>query len=699
MRPVRDADRVKRPNAPGARPPRRALIVLAFAGLAGCVVVREPDRDESVAFSADRLTPDQVATTVLGAMDPTADPCRNFYQYACGGWLGSTRLPPGVARRERGVGAIEERNQIVLRDILEAAARTKDGPTGVVRLGTYYAACMDDEVIDRIGIGPMQEILEAVGGVSDATSLMRTLGWLHARGIVVGFTPVVGPDVEAPGTPIAYLMQGGLGLPDRDDYMRDDTRGRELQRAYREHVAKMLELSGDRPAEAGRLADRVVGLETRLAGLSLPPASARDLRSTYHRVDRAALQRLTPGLPWDPYFEALGYPALDALSVGVPGFFSGLSELITTTDPETLRSWLKWQVVHLMADALPRRFAREEFDFYGRILEGRPEIGPRWTRCVEAAKRDEGEVLGREFASRRFGGGSRTVATGLVESVEQALGATLARLAWVDEGTRAGAIEKLRVVANQVGAPDSIRDESGLGYRRTSHFTNVAAAARFELRRQLNRVGRPSAQGTWTTTALSARASYDPLLNAMVVPAGVLQPPLFSPDFPAVLDFGALGAEIARQLILGLDAAVLYAAATERTHCVESLYDTYETAPGVRVDGAATLEANLADLGGVRTAYLAHRSGRVPAGVVPSAVVPSAVPGLTEDQLFFVGFAQSLCEVEAPGSGPDRGGDAASGVPARFRVRGALSSFPAFAEAFACAPGTPMNPNDRCEVW
>jgi putative endopeptidase len=670
-----------------------SLAALACMATAACVAVREPDRDESAAFEATHLTADQVATTILAAMDKTADPCRNFYQYACGGWLDSTRLPPGVALRRRGVDAVEERNRIVLRDILEAAARVKDGPADTVRLGTYYAACMDQEVIDRIGIGPLQEILAAIDVVAEPTSLMRTLGWLHARGLVIVFTPEVRPDAARPATSIACLTQGGLGLRDRDDYLRTDDRSRTLRGAYRDHVARMLELAGERTADSVRLADLVVGLETQIAGFSTPTRPSPDPGSTGHRVERAVLQRLTPDLPWDPYFDALGYPALDALDDGSAGFFQGLADTVARTDPEVLRAYLKWQVVHLMADALPRRFGQENFEFYGRVLGGRPEIGPRWMRCVEAAERDAGGSLGRAFARRRLGGDSMASAAGLIRSVEQALGTTIGRLSWIDEPTRAAAIERLGAVTNAVGAPDAAPDDSGLAFRRTSHFGNVAAAARFELRRRLSHVGRQVAPVAWETPATSARARYDPILNAMVVPAGILQPPLFSPDFPPALDYGALGAAIARQLILGMDAAGIHAGATDRAHCVESLYDTFEAGPGVRVDGAATLDGNLADLGGVKTAHLAYRSPGATAGAAPSLV-----PGLTNDQLFFVGYAQSLCEATAPGTDPAAPG-AESRVPARFRVRGALSSFPAFAEAFACAPETPMNPNDRCEVW
>jgi endothelin-converting enzyme/putative endopeptidase len=626
-------------------------------------------------------------------MDPAADPCSDFYQYACGGWLEATRLPPDVARRGRGSDSVEERNRIVLRDILEAAARRRDGPPDVMRLGTYYGACMDEEVIDRVGIGPLQEILSAIGGVSDATSLMRTLGWLHARGMVIVFTPEVRPDAAGTGTTVACLEQGGLGLPDRDAYLRGDARGQEIRRAYRDHIARMLELAGDRARDSERLADLVVGFETRIAEFSVPPSVTSAAGSACQRVERAALRGLTPDLPWDPYFESLGYPALDALGVGVPGFLAGLNGLVPRTDPETVRAYLRWQVVHLMADALPRRFGEENFAFYGKMLGGRSEIGPRWKRCVASADRDVGESLGREFMRRRLGGDSRATAIGMIKGVEQALGAAIDRVTFLEAQARRGAVERLRTVTNRVGAPEPADGDAGLAFRRTSHFTNVAAAARFALRRQLNKVGGAPTSGAGGTSAVTARSRYDPILDALFVPAGALQPPLFSPDFPPALNYGALGAEVGRRLILGLAEAGLRFDATERAHCVESLYDTYEAAPGVRVDGALTLGENLADLGGIRAAHLACRSEGGPAGSAPSAI-----PGLTNDQLFFVGFAQSLCEAFGSSSGPG-GASVDPAVPARFRVRGALSSDPAFAEAFSCAPDTPMNPGDRCDVW
>src|SRR5689334_13589911 len=340
-RPGHDPASMSHGGVPRARRGRPARVALAALLTTACVAVREPDRDETAALSAARPTPDQVATTVLAAMDPTAEPCRDFYQYACGGWIEAAR-PPDGARFVRGSDAVEERNRFVLRDILEAAARAQDGPPEVARLGTYYAACMDEEMIDRVGIGPMQEILSGIGGVSDATSLMRTLGWLHAHGIPIVFAPETRTDTAAPAPgatapAIACLTPGGLGLPDRDLYLRADAHGRELRRAYRDHVAKMLELAGERSTNAGRLADGIVGIETQIAGFTRSSPTGNDPGPTCQRVDRAGLQRLTPDLPWDPYFETLGYPALDALGVGAPGFLAGLDDLVPKADPEIVR--------------------------------------------------------------------------------------------------------------------------------------------------------------------------------------------------------------------------------------------------------------------------------------------------------------------------------------------------------------------------
>jgi predicted metalloendopeptidase len=680
----------------GALPGQLALLALASLATASCVAVREPDRDETAALSAARLSPDQIAATVLAAMDPAADPCRNFYQYACGSWLEATRLPPGVMRRGRGSEAIEGRNRIVVRDILEAAARIKAGAPDVMRLGTYYAACMDEGMLDRVGIAPMGEILAAIGGVTDATSLMRTLGWLHARGIVIVFSPEVRSDAggaDAPGavTSIACLTEGGLGVPDGDFYLRADARGRELRRAYRDHIAKMLEMAGDRAEDAGRRADRVVELETRIAGFSPPQPVGRVPVTDCQRIDRAALQRLTPDLPWDPYFETLGYPALDALGVGTSGLLTGLNILMPGAEPETVQAYLKWHVVHLMADALPTSFGRENFAFYGKVLGGQTEIGPRWRRCVASADRDAGESLARELMRRRRGDDSEAIAAATIQGVEQALGAMVERLTFIGEAARRNAAGRISGIASAIGAPAAASDESGVAFRRTSHFTNVAAAAGFALRHRLSRVDRPPAPGIGETGAITTMVRYDPIRDALFVPLGALQPPLFSPDFPPALNFGGLGVEVGSRLILGLDEAGLRSDANERAHCVESLYDTYETAPGVRVDGSLTLKGDLADLGGIKAAHLAYRSQAGPAG---SAL--SSVPGLTNDQLFFVGYAQSLCEAIGPGAEANQ---ADTGVPARFRVRGALSSCPAFAEAFSCAPDTPMNPKDRCEVW
>jgi len=683
-----------------------AIALLGLFLLPGCVVTR-PGADAGAEAAAERLSPEEVAASVLATMDRSVDPCQDFYQYACGGWLRDTKLPPDRPRLGRGFAAVEDRNRVVLRDILESAVRRRDEP-GTAKLGDFYGACMDETLIERFDLRPLGPLFSEIDAVADSASLLRTVGHLHLIGIGALFVPAVEADFKDPDLTIAHMLQGGLGLPDRDYYLKEDEKSRTIRTQYEEHVSRMRALAGAPGEEAKREAAAVLAFETALAQASIPRTEARNPEKIYHRVDRPGLAAAAD-LPWDAYFEAIGFPAVQAMSVGMPGFFTAMAGEAKSAPPATLKAYLRWNVVRAMADSLPRPFAEEHFAFYGKTLGGQAEIEPRWKRCVDATDEALGDLLGKVFVERRFGGDSKPTAIAMIRGIEGALERTFPTLAWMDDATRARAAEKIKAVTNKIGYPDVLKDYAAMTVRRGDDFGNRLSAARDEFRREFSKVGGPVDRTEWNMTPPTVNAYYNPLQNEIVFPAGILQPPFFHRDFPRAMNYGGMGMAMGHELTHGFDDQgrkfdpqgklrewwdpAVSARFQERAQCVESLYGGYEVEPGLRLNGAQTLGENIADLGGLKEAYHAYKAWEVEAG----APKPS-VPGLSSDQLFFVGFAQTWCELITPEYARLLVGvDYHS--PGKFRVRGAVSQSKEFAQAFACAEETPMNPASKCEVW
>ena len=650
----------------------------------------------------------QLSLSVLQTMDRTVSPCQDFYRYACGGWLNHTQLPPDRSRWSRGFSVIQERNLEVLRDILEQAAAHSGSDPDQDKLGSFYSSCMDLDAIQQAGVKPLRPLLEQIDGVENVETLMRVVGQLHAIGVPVLLEVDVDADFKQPDRNIAQFQQGGLGLPDRDYYLKEDERSQQLRAQYQSHIAKMLTLLGEEEGAASTQASRIFEFETGLARLSWPRAELRDPDETYHKIDLKGLKELAPQLPWSAYLQAIGFPELVDINILVPDFFKGMAQQAAETAPETLRAYLRWQLVHYRARELPQAFMDENFAFFGATLAGQKELPQRWKRCVTATDTALGESLGRLYVERQFPGDSKKIALDMIERIEAAFRAGLPLLDWMDGPTRQRAVEKMEALTNKIGYPNRWRDYSGVQVR-ASYFDNTLAAVRFEFQRKLNKVGRPVDRSEWEMTPQEVNAFYNPLRNQMVFPAGILQAPFFDRDFPAAMNFGGIGMGMGHELTHGFDDQgrkfdgsgrltewwnpEVVESFEQRAQCVEQLYSSYEVQPGVRVNGELTLGENIADLGGIKEAYRAYQAWNAEHGAPPPQV-----EGLTADQLFFVGFAQGWCmlatpEVERMLVTVD------PHSPSKFRVIGPLANFPEFAAAFACEKGTPMNPERRCEVW
>jgi endothelin-converting enzyme/putative endopeptidase len=644
------------------------------------------------------------AGAVLGDLDTTADACTDFYQYACGGWMGRTPLPADKPSWTRSFSVIREQNLEVMKATLEAAAAAPDSKDADwKRVGTLYGACVDEKAAEAAGTAPLAPLMAEVDKVRDLKSFMRVAGAVH----VAGGSPIVQMGVDGdykdPSRSILYITEGGLGLPDRDYYLDQGAEGKELLGAYEAHIATILRMVGDEAPEASARA--VLALETRLAQAWVPRAELRDPDKTYHKLDRVGLQKLTPKLDWSAFLAGAGGPDVVDISVEPPDVLKAFEAIFKKADVASLRAYLRWHAANAMADQLTQAMFDADFAFFGTRVLGTKQPEPRWKRCAKATDGAVGEIAGRYWVEQRFAGESKDVALTMIRNVEGAFEAGLPKLVWMDDPTRAAASGKVHKILNKIGYPDTWRDYSALSFTPGQHGANILAARRFEHLRQVAKVGRSVDRAEWLMTPAMVNAYYNATINEMVFPAGILQPPFFSKEFPSAMNYGAMGMVMGHELTHGFDdsgrkfdadgrlsewwtpeVATRY---EERAACVKEQFDAYPVGD-IHVKGDLTLGENIADLGGIRVAYRAWQAQR------PSA--PSLPTGLTDDQLFFVAYAQGWCTVASP-EWQKMLVVSDTHSPPRYRVNGPLSNLPEFQQAFGCADGKAMKRAPACEVW
>jgi predicted metalloendopeptidase len=641
-------------------------------------------------------------------MDPAADPCQDFFAYACGGFVKNTVIP-GDRATWGTTEAIQKKNEEFLRAVLEKASASPADPLEK-KIGDYYAACIDEPAIDRAGAAPMKPLLDVVARVKDGRTLAEAIIALHADNVFPLFDIGAQQDFKDATLMIAGLDQDGLGLPDRDYYLKDDGNLKEVREFYVGHVARTLALAGMKPAETKVAVDDVMRIETKIARLQQDKVVRRDPYKVYHRVDRAGLPGLARSFPWDAYFAGLGFPAVQAVSVNDPAYFTGLDGLMREEKPAAWRHYLTWQVAHASARLLSKPFVEEAFALRQK-LTGQKELEPRWKRCVRGVDGALGELLAQPYVAARFAGDSKERAQALVSAIHDAMRGELQSLPWMDDTTRRAALTKLDQLHHEkVGYPDKWRAYD-FEVSRSAYAADAMAAQRFELHRQLAKVGKPVDRTEWGMTPPTVNAYYDPSMNEIVLPAGELQPPFFSRDFYAPVNIGDEGANtIGHEITHGFDdegsqfdgegnlrdwwTKETKAKFEEATKCVDNQYSQYEAVPGVKLNGALTLGENIADIGGVKLGYAALTAWERGHPDEHRAVEG----GTSDEQLFFLAYAQGWCSKETPQflemlarTNPHS--------PAKWRVNGPMADVPAFAQAYQCKPGTPMNPGKVCSVW
>jgi len=644
----------------------------------------------------------------LSAIDKTVNPCNDFYEYACGNWRKDHPIPADKVRYGR-FDELGERNVYTVYALLKAAAAAPKTPLQT-KYGNYFAACMDNTLADKLGAKPIQPMLDKVAAWKNKAELATLVGNLendHGLGLFYGFGSE--QDQKDSTKQIPGLYQAGLSLPDRDYYLETNERMTALRAKYVEHVVKMFTLLGDTPEQAKREADAVLRIETAFAQGSLPRVDMRDPDNVYHIKTLADLQSITPAYKWQDYFRILRVN-ITTLNVATPKFFETFNTEINSASMDDLKSYLRWQIVHTSAGNLSKAFDDESFDFFAKTLAGQKEQSPRWKRCTAGTDHALGEAVGQDWVAKYFTPEAKANMQELVHQLEAALGEDIKNLDWMSATTRQQALGKLSAFRNKIGYPEIWRDYSTVTITRNNRVANSQQAAIFEDRRNLNKIGKPVDEKEWGMTPPTVNAYYDPAMNDINFPAGILQPPFYDFKIDAPVNYGAIGVVIGHEMTHGFDdEGSRYDAKgnvvswwteqdkaefDKRTQCEVNEYGSFEPVPGTKLNGKLTLGENTADNGGVQVAYMAMQKELDKLG--PNS--RKSVDGYTPEQRFFLGYAQVWCENTRDEAARMRA-KTDPHSPGRFRVNGVVQNTDKFAKAFSCTQGQPMAPANACRVW
>ncbi len=641
----------------------------------------------------------------LRDMDTTVDPCTDFFTYSCGGWLKQNPIPPDQTSWSL-YSKLEDDNKLVLRDILEVASKSSaDRSPSQQKIGDYYAACMDEGTINSAGLKPLKADFEKIAAIRSKQDLADVAAAIADDDVLFSFGS--DQDFKDSSEVIAEAGQGGLGLPDRDYYLKDDAKSKELLKAYVTHVQKTFELLGDKPEVAAAEAQAVTRIETALAKGSLTRVELRDPQKLYHKMSREDLQKLSPSFHWDTYFTKVGIGSVQSLNVAMPDFFKAMSAELDQEDLNSWKTYLRWHLIHANAPYLSSAFVNENFAFYGKTLRGAEELEPRWKRCVGYVDGDIGEALGQVYVERTFSPEAKERALKVVKQIETAMQRDIESLPWMTEPTKQQALVKLHTVANKIGYPDKWRDYSTLQIVPGDEMGNVLRARRFEFNRQLAKIGKPVDRGEWGMTPPTVNAYYNPQMNDINFPAGVLQPPLFSAHSDDAPNYGDTGGTIGHELTHGFDDEGRQFDSLgnlrdwwtpedakqfeQRASCISDQYSNYVIVDDIKINGKLTLGEDVADLGGLTLAYMAWQDETKGQKLEP-------LEGLTPEQRFFIAYGQSWC-----GNTRDETKRLRATVdphsPEKYRANGVVSNMPQFQEAFHCKVGAPMVRQNRCRVW
>jgi predicted metalloendopeptidase len=641
----------------------------------------------------------------LKAIDSSVNPCQNFYLYACGGWKKANPIPPEYSRWGR-FNELADRNQKIVREILDdSAAHTGRSPLDQ-EIGTFYGACMNEAAVHKAGATPIQPGLARIQALADKGALAQEVARLHNQGVDAFFRFSSQPDDDNAHMTIADVDQGGLALPDKSYYL--EAKDEEKREKYAAHISQMFQLTGVSPTEADARAKVILTLETALAKASLSRTERRNPHLLHNKMTVAQLAALAPSFNFKEYFADRKAPAFDSLNVSVPAFFKDLGALIDAASLDDLKSYLSWHYINNYAPELSQPFVDANFDFYQRYLNGAKELQPRWKRCVQLTDRSLGDAVGQKYVEKAFPGQSKERTRELVAIIEKEMAADIDSLTWMSAATKQQALVKLKGVTNKIGYPEKWKSYSSVAVG-DNLVADVRSAREFEVQRNVDKIGKPVDRAEFGMTPPTVNAYYSPSQNNINFPAGILQPPFYTAGADMALNFGGIGAVIGHELTHGFDDQGRQYDADgnlrdwwtaqdndefkKRVDCIANEYSGFSPVEGEHLNGRLTLGENGADNAGIRLAFMALVSA-----LDDGSVKKDKIDGFTPQQRFFLGYAQIWCQNERP--------EAAKTLvrtdphsPGEFRVDGVLQNMPEFAAAFSCSEGQPMVSANACRVW
>jgi putative endopeptidase len=646
----------------------------------------------------------------LKNFDTTVLPCTDFYQYVNGTWLKNNPIPAAYASWSVS-DEILKRNADLLKEILESAAANTSAPKGsnLQKIGDFYAIAMDTVKIDAVGTADLKKELDQIAAITNVKGLQQTIMDLHKSGVGVLFGAGALQDMKNNTLMIAYAVEGGLNLPDRDYYLRTDDESKALREQYVNHIMAMLQLLGDTPENARAGAAAIMNIETSLAEVTLSSVEQRDPSNYYNIMTVKEADQKTPNFSWSLYFKEFGHPEIEQFSYAHPKFFARMDSLLTSTSIADWKNYLRWNLVHGYAPYLSSPFIHENFKFYATTLAGTKELRPRWRRVLNTINGNIGEALGQLFVERAFPPSCKARAVVMIDNLKAALKERITKLDWMSDSTKQRALEKLAAFGVKVGYPDKWRDYSTLEISRDSYINNIRNAQAFEARRNWDKIGKPVDKTEWGMVPQEVNAYYNPLQNEICFPAAILQPPYFDGDIDDAINYGAMGATIGHEMTHGFDDQGSQFDAdgnlknwwseadlkefAKRSDLLVKQFDNYIAVDSLHINGQLTLGENIGDLGGLLVSYDALQ-------LALAGKDRKAIDGFTPEQRFFLSYAQEW----RTNSRPEMlkllvNSDVHP--PAKFRVIGALSNIPAFFKAFNCKAGDNMvrNESDIVRIW
>jgi putative endopeptidase len=643
-------------------------------------------------------------------MDTSCKPCEDFYQFVNGNWIKDNPIPAAFATWGT-FNILQQDNRKLLKDVLEDAVRPSVGASDVTKLiGTFYGSCMDEARIESRGVAPIADELSRIDAVRDKRALQAEIAHLQMNGVPALFQFSAVPDRQDSSKTVANIGQGGLSLPNKDYYTKTDEKSQQTRAEFVKHIARMFELLGHPAERASAEAATVMKIQMSLADGSMDPVEIRNPVAVSNKRSVVQLQQMTPNFIWKDYFTARNAPSFNELNVAQPKFFENVSRMFADVPVADWQIYLRWHLLTAAASRLPSKFEQEDFDFFNRTLSGTPQMQPRWQRCVAATDSLLGEALGQAFVEKRFPPESKARMAALVDNLTKAFRERIQTRDWMTDQTKKEALKKLEAITRKIGYPDKWKDYSSLRLTPDSYFENSTQAVSWEIRRNVEKIGKATDRGEWRMSPPTVNAYYSSATNEIVFPAGILQPPFFDPMADDALNYGAIGAVIGHEMTHAFDDRGSQFDAngnlknwwttddrnkfSTRAECVSEQFSGFKTTDGMNLNGKLVLSESIADLGGISMAYSALMKS------MEGKPRPANIDGFTPEQRFFIGYAVVWSRNQRP-EAERRQALTDEHALARYRTNGPLSNLKEFASAFSCKPDDAMvrQANRQCQIW